>query len=314
MHPVRKIVVATSIALWLVATETLFADEKVIVATPTFSQSGGDCGSPVLVVITDVTPKASIYYTINGETPTTSSSKYTAPIAISKTGTIKAIAGVEGSGTSAVASATIFHDREWVLHKLDEAAKNFHSTSTDFEFDSVTTDPIPDKDVQTCTVYYDRTGKNVRMAAHITKDNNNQIDKVYTFSGGVFKLFEGGNMNQVTTFAKASKYESYLMLGFGASGKDLEEKWGIKYLGCEALDGVKTEKLDLVAKDPDVRKNIAKVTVWMDVERGISLKQIFDEGSGQYRVSVYFNRKVNQSLPADAFTFNTNAKTQQVNR
>ena len=99
-----------------------------------------------------------------------------------------------------------------------------------------------------------------------------------------------------------------------ASGKDLEEKWEIKYLGPETLDGVKTEKLELVAKDPAVRKNIPKVNVWMDAEQGISLKQVFDEGPGQSRVCVYFNRKVNQTLPGDAFTFKTDSKTQFVNR
>jgi outer membrane lipoprotein-sorting protein len=52
----------------------------------------------------------------------------------------------------------------------------------------------------------------------------------------------------------------------------------------------------------------------MDTERGISLKQVFDEGAGQYRVSVYFNIKVNQPLPADDFTFKTDGKTQYVNR
>ena len=29
----------------------------------------------------------------------------------------------------------------------------------------------------------------------------------------------------------AAKYESYLLLGFGASGKELADKWDIKYLG-----------------------------------------------------------------------------------
>jgi outer membrane lipoprotein-sorting protein len=118
----------------------------------------------------------------------------------------------------------------------------------------------------------------------------------------------------VTTFSKLSQYESWFMLGFGASGKDLEEKWEIKYLGAETLDGVKTEKLELVPKDPAVRKNIPKVTVWMDAERGISLKQVFDEGPGQHRDCFYHNIKPNQALPADAFTFKTDSKTQQVNR
>jgi outer membrane lipoprotein-sorting protein len=104
------------------------------------------------------------------------------------------------------------------------------------------------------------------------------------------------------------------MLGFGASGKDLEQKWEIKYLGPETLDGVKTEQLELIAKDAEVRKNIPKVTVWVDADRGVSLKQVFDEGPGQYRVSVYFNIKVNQALPADAFILPTNSKTVQVSR
>jgi outer membrane lipoprotein-sorting protein len=204
-------------------------------------------------------------------------------------------------------------EKERVLHRLDEAAKNFRSTSADFEFDSVETDPIYDKDVQKGTVYYERKGASFQMAAHIAEHNGKPSPKVYTYTGGVFRLFESG-VDQVTTYAKASKFESYLMLGFGASGKDLAEKWEIKYVGSEILDGVKTEKLELVAKDPEVRKNIPKVTIWVDTERGISLKQVFDEGPGQYRVSVYFNIQVNQPLPADAFTLKTDAKTQYVNR
>jgi len=218
------------------------------------------------------------------------------------------------SAHASFASPAVGDEKENVLRRLDEAAKNFHTTSADFEIDSIETDPIPDKDVQTGTVYYERTGKKFRMAAHIREDNQKKIEKVYMFSDGVFKLFEGGNIDQVTTYAQVSKFESYLMLGFGASGKDLEEKWEIRYLGSEMLDGVKTEKLELVAKDPAVRKNIPKVTVWMDADRGISLKQVFDEGPGQSRVSIYFNRKVNQPLPADAFTFKTDSKTQYVNR
>ena len=70
------------------------------------------------------------------------------------------------------------------------------------------------------------------------------------------------------------------MLGFGASGKELEEKWDIKYDGPETMDGVKTEKLELVAKDPEVQKNLPKVTIWMDTDRGVSLKQVFRRGPG----------------------------------
>ena len=213
------------------------------------------------------------------------------------------------------ASATPAEEKakDAVLRRLDVAAANFHSTSADFEFDSVTTDPIPDKDVQKGKVYYERNGKTFQMAAHIETENGRPEPKIYGIFAGVVKLYEKLT-NQVTTFSKLGQFESWFMLGFGASGKDLEEKWEITYLGPEMLDGIKTEKLELVARDPAVRKNLPKVTVWMDTERGVSLKQIFDEGPGQYRVSVYFNIKVNQPLPKDAFTLKTDKQTVYVNR
>ena len=202
-------------------------------------------------------------------------------------------------------------DVQRVLHELDVAAANFHSTSANFEFDSYVTDPVPDKDVQKGTIYYERNGSAFQMAAHIEEQNGKPVPKIYSYANGVFKLDEP-MINQVTTFKNAGKFESYVMLGFGASGKELSDKWDIQYIGPETLGGVKTEKLELVAKDPTVKKNIPKVTVWMDTTRGVSLKQVFDEGPGQYRVSVYFNFKVNAALPADAFKLKTDSNTQYV--
>jgi outer membrane lipoprotein-sorting protein len=203
-------------------------------------------------------------------------------------------------------------DLKTVLAKLDAAAPNFHSTSADFEFDSYQTDPVPDKEVQQGTVYYARHGSTFEMAAHITQENSKPVPKTYTYSKGVFHLFEKLS-NQVTTY-KNDKLASYVMLGFGASGTELSDKWDITYDGQETLDGVKTDKLELVAKDPAVRKNVLKVTVWIDTTRAISLKQVLDFGQGQSRVGVYFNVKYNQALPADAFTFKTDSKTQYINR
>ncbi len=202
-------------------------------------------------------------------------------------------------------------DLQRVLHELDVAAANFHSTAADFEFDTYQTDPFPEKDTQKGTVYYERKGTAFSMAAHINEVDGKPNPKVYTVVNGVFKLFEP-MIDQVTTSNKVSKYESYLELGFGASGKDLADKWNIQDLGPETIDGIKTEKLELVAKDPAVLKLFPKVTIWIDTTRGVSLKQVFDEGQGQSRVCVYFNIKVNQSLPSDAFKLKTDSKTQYI--
>jgi hypothetical protein len=61
------------------------------VATPTFSPAVGTHTSAQSVTIGDTTTGATIYYTTNGAALTTSSTKYTVPIKVSATETIKAI-------------------------------------------------------------------------------------------------------------------------------------------------------------------------------------------------------------------------------
>jgi outer membrane lipoprotein-sorting protein len=209
--------------------------------------------------------------------------------------------------------AAFSEDLKSVLTKLDAAAANFRSTTADFEFDTVQTDPVPDTEVQKGTVYYNRKGNSFQMGVHINEINKRPVPKTIVVSGGQFQLYEKLT-NQVTRSNKVSKYESYLVLGFGASGKDLAQKWDMKYLGSETLSGVKVEKLELVAKDPDVLKIFPKVTIWVDPARGVSLKQLFDQGQGQSRTCTYTNIKVNQPLPQDAFSFKTDSKTQYINR
>ncbi len=202
-------------------------------------------------------------------------------------------------------------DLQSVLHKLDLGAASFRTASADFEFDSVTTEPVTDKTVQKGAIYYQRNGKSFKMGIHIREENGRPVPKVVTVSGGSAKLYEK-LIDQVTTFSKAGKFESYGMLGFGTSGKELTEKWNITYQGTEILGGIKTEKLELVAKDPDVLKYFPKITIWIDAERDVTLKQLFDEGPGQYRVCTYSNIKLNQRLPGNAFSFKTDRHTRYV--
>jgi hypothetical protein len=75
-------------------------------AAPVLNPGGETFTGSVSVTITDSTPGVSIFYTTNGSTPTTSSTKYTGPINVTTTETIKAIATASGFSPSAVASET----------------------------------------------------------------------------------------------------------------------------------------------------------------------------------------------------------------
>jgi hypothetical protein len=78
----------------------------VAAKTPTFSVGAGTYSSAQTVSISDATAGATIYYTTNGTTPTTSSTKYSSPITVSTTETLEAIAVATGYTNSPVASAS----------------------------------------------------------------------------------------------------------------------------------------------------------------------------------------------------------------
>ena len=82
------------------------ATYTIQVATPSFSPAAGTYITSVTVTISDATAGATIYYTIDGSTPTTASSVYAGPIAVTQSRTIRAIAVKSGLLNSAVASAT----------------------------------------------------------------------------------------------------------------------------------------------------------------------------------------------------------------
>jgi hypothetical protein len=81
------------------------APQPTAAATPTFSPGAGTVTSGTAVTIADTTSGATIYYTTDGSTPGTSSTKYSAPIAVTKAETISAIATATGYTQSAVGTA-----------------------------------------------------------------------------------------------------------------------------------------------------------------------------------------------------------------
>ena len=102
---IEAIAVATGYSTSALATG-VFTINLPPAATPTFSPVAGTFTSAQTVSIGDTSAGATIYYTTDGSTPTTSSAKFTSAISVTTTTTIKAIATASGFSTSAVASGT----------------------------------------------------------------------------------------------------------------------------------------------------------------------------------------------------------------
>jgi len=86
-------------------TQSIVVNPIGVAATPTFSPVTGTYISAQTVTINDATSGATIYYTTNGTTPTTSSTVYSSAITVSSTETLEAIATATVYSTSAVATA-----------------------------------------------------------------------------------------------------------------------------------------------------------------------------------------------------------------
>ncbi len=192
-----------------------------------------------------------------------------------------------------------------VLSQMDTASQQFKNARADFSQDYYEA-IVRETTNQSGSIYFERKGSGTQMGAVIV-DPKRGKQKVLEFKDGILRMFDIPN-DQIRVIKPGSsqgQVETFLTLGFGGSGKDLARAWNISYAGSETLtDGgqpVKTEKLDLVSKDPAVRNTFAKVTIWVDPTRGISLKQVFETPSHDRRTSTYSHVKVNGKIDAGSF-------------
>lgn len=182
-----------------------------------------------------------------------------------------------------------------VLRQLDTASTKFQSAEADFKrenYERVVRETTEEDGI----VYIQRHGNTPEMGAVIQKKAGKPIHNVMQFRNGTLDVYDGASVKHIDARANQSQYESYLTLGFGGSGKDLEAQWNITLQGMETIDGVQTAKLLLVAKDPSVRSKFSNVTIWVDPVRGVSLRQIFEMPSHDKITSYYSNIRYNQKV------------------
>ena len=204
-------------------------------------------------------------------------------------------------------------DLQKVITQLNIAATKFSSAQADFTWDQYQA-VVQEDDVQTGTIYYERKKGVTLTAAHIQKDNGKDAPKIVFFNGTEVQLYEP--MIKQLTILKAganhAQLESFLTLGFGGSGTDLEANWKVSLLDTENMNGVSVVKLDLVPLQQKVLEMFPHVTIWIDPAQGINYKQIFYEPGGDKRTATYKNIRYNQPIANDVFEIKTAPGTNRV--
>ena len=196
-----------------------------------------------------------------------------------------------------------------VLNQMDQTAASFRTAQAGFVWDQYQK-VVDDHDIQKGTVYFRRTGNEIQMAADIREP----ALKYVVFSEGKVQFYQP-SMDQVTTFNTSkdrAAVESFLVLGFGGSGKDMLKSFDVKYIDAEKLNGIDTARLELVPKSVKGRNMFDHIWLWVDTSRGVSVQQQLFDPSGDYRVAKYSDIQLNQRIPDSVFKLKTTGKTKYV--
>lgn len=198
-----------------------------------------------------------------------------------------------------------------VLDRMDASSATFRNVQADLRADLFTA-VVQDHQIQTGSTAFRRKGGSIEMATKIETENGQASERDILYRNGELYFYQPG-LKQETIFsagANRAEFDSLLATGFGASGKELAGAWDVTYQGTETIDGVETAKLNLIPKQANVRNSVSHATVWIDLSRDITLKQIFYQPSGDSRTVTYSNIRHNAHVPDSLFTLKVASGTQ----
>ena len=204
-----------------------------------------------------------------------------------------------------------------ILKKMDSASASFRTAQAEFEWDNYQRVIDEIVDVQTGTISYRRSGKEIEMMANIKKAGTSASTlepepKYVLFSEGKIRMYQP-KPDQVTIYdlgKDRADLESYMVLGFGGSGQDLQKAFDVKFQATETVNGVSAAKLELTPKSEKVRRNYNRMVLWIDPDKGVSVQQEFFTPQGDYKLCKYSNIKLNEKIDNDVFKLKTTGKTQ----
>lgn len=171
---------------------------------------------------------------------------------------------------------------EYVLSMMDHAAEDFRSLTAAVEHVKYTA-VVKDTSTETGEIY-------VRKDSKLRIDFVTPDPRTILRNGDNFYIYTP-KINRVEEYnigKNRAIVDQYLALGFGTRTDSLKKNYEIALTGEEELDGRKTAVLELTPRSDEMKKQIAKVVMWVDESSWLPVQQKFIEaGTGDYALSRY---------------------------
>jgi outer membrane lipoprotein-sorting protein len=183
-----------------------------------------------------------------------------------------------------------------VLAMMDKSAKDFHTLTADIEHIKYT-DVVKDTSTETGKLLVRRDEK---MRIEFFKPDRRTIlrigDSLFVFTPKINRVEEydlGKNRDLV---------DQYVLLGFGTKSENVRKSYEVKVIGETELDNKKTVQIELIPKSDQMRKQIAKIQMWIDEASWLPIQQkFFESASGDYLIFHYTNVMKNLKIGDNQF-------------
>jgi len=202
--------------------------------------------------------------------------------------------------TASVTPASPPQEKQWttdgVLAIMDKSARDFHTLTADIEHIKYT-DVVKDTSTEIGKLMVRRDEK---MRIEFFQPDRRTIlrtgDSLFVFTPKINRVEEydlGKNRDLV---------DQYVLLGFGTKSDNVRKSYDVNVIGETELDNKKTVQIELIPKSDQMRKQIAKIQMWIDESSWLPIQQkFFESGSGDYLIFHYTDVKKNLKIGDNQF-------------
>jgi outer membrane lipoprotein-sorting protein len=202
--------------------------------------------------------------------------------------------------TASVTPASPPQEKQWttdgVLAMMDKSARDFHTLTADIEHIKYT-DVVKDTSTEIGKLLVRRDEK---MRIEFFQPDRRTIlrtgDSLFVFTPKINRVEEydlGKNRDLV---------DQYVLLGFGTKSDNVRKSYDVNVIGETELDNKKTVQIELIPKSDQMRKQIAKIQMWIDEASWLPIQQkFFESGSQDYLIFHYTNVMKNLKIGDNQF-------------
>lgn len=200
------------------------------------------------------------------------------------------------AGTQSAGSAP--EELAELLQRMDSAGKSFTGFTATVEWMTHTA-VLNDDSVETGALKMRRVKGSVQGLIEFTQPDHRIIEfkdhkaQIYYPKLKRVEVWDLGKHSE--------QVDQFLLLGFGESSTNLQKNYELKLLSSnEMILGRKTSRLQLIPKSKDVKEVFNRVDLWIPEGSGYPIQQQLFQKSGNYKIAIYKDLKINPVLPDKA--------------